>query len=134
MRPIKFLMKVIYANENYAKYGVVGSNYLMALLMATFYIILTSFMILSFFLAIDPGFYRNYLILIKGIPKIPTSILIFAAIFFSLRIGIKEESLKDKTFSKEYVNRAINYLIIYGFVNGIIIVSLGLKFFRYYKK
>ena len=34
-------MRVFYANENYAKYGVPGMNYFMALMMATIYILLT---------------------------------------------------------------------------------------------
>ena len=40
---IKYVMKVFYANENYAKYGVPGMNYFMALMAATFYIMITAF-------------------------------------------------------------------------------------------
>jgi hypothetical protein len=37
LRPLKYVMKVFYANENYAKYGVRGMNYFMALVGTAFY-------------------------------------------------------------------------------------------------
>ena len=121
-------MKVFYANENYAKYGMPGMNYFMALIMATFYIMITGFMILFIFTAFYPDLYKYYLIVKPKIPTIPSAIVLLAIIFFLLRLCVKEDSLQDSSFTKEYVNKAVNYLIACGFIIGIIIVFLGLKF------
>jgi hypothetical protein len=128
IRLLRYIMKVFYANENYAKYGMPGMNYFMALIMATFYIMITGFMILFIFTAIYPDLYKYYLNVSSKIPSILSAIVLLTIIFFLLRIGIKEDSLKDSSFTKEYVNKAVNYLIAYGFTIGVIIVFLGLKF------
>lgn len=133
MQLIRYVMKIVYANENYAKYGVPGLNYFMALMMATIYIVMTGFMVLSCFLAIFPNFYKSYVVFIQKIPSIPVSVVLIVIIFFLLRIGIKEDSLKDTNFTKEYVNKSVNYLIAYGLATGFIIIFLGLKFLRYYR-
>jgi hypothetical protein len=125
---IKYVMKVFYANENYAKYGVPGMNYFMALMAATFYIMITAFMILFIFTAFYPDLYKYYLIVRPKMPPIPSAIIILAFIFFILRIAIKEESLKDSSFTKEYVNRAVNYLLAYIFIVVFVIGFIGLKF------
>jgi hypothetical protein len=126
-------MKIFYANENYTKYGKSGMNYFMALMMATFYIMITGFMILGAIMAIYPNVYRHYLIISPKIPNKPSGILILSAIFFLLRTFIKEDSLKDDSLTKEYVKKAINYLILYAFSVGAIFIFIGLKFLRHYQ-
>lgn len=126
-------MKAFYANENYAKYGYPRLNYFMALMMTTFYIMLTGFMILFVFMAVFPAFYKYDLNITSKIPNLISAIVTLGFIFLLLRITVKEESLKDSSFTKEYVNKAVNYLIAYAFVTILIIGFLGLKFLRHYK-
>jgi hypothetical protein len=126
-------MKIFYANENYAKYGVPGMNYFMALIMATFYVMLTGFMILCIFFAASPDFYKFYLNISPKIPYTSSAIVSVALMFLFLRIAVKEDSLKDSSLTKDKVNKAVNYLIAYAFTTGIVIVFLGLHFLRRYK-
>jgi hypothetical protein len=126
-------MKVFYANENYAKYRMPGMNYFMALMMTTLYIMLTGFLILFIFMAIFPVFYKYSLNISSKIPKTLSSIVTLGFIFSLLRITVKEEGLKDSSFTKEYVNKAVNYIIAYAFVTILVIGFLGLKFLRHYK-
>ncbi|MEP6750977.1 MAG: hypothetical protein ABJB86_24795, partial [Bacteroidota bacterium] len=61
MKLLKYVMKVFYANENFAKYRIVGGNYLISLLAGTFYLLMTLFLILFFLFAMLPDFYKYYL-------------------------------------------------------------------------
>jgi len=124
-------MKAFYANENYAKYGYRGMNYFIALMGATFYIMITGFLILFVFMAAFPHIY--ILSTNSKTPLLPPATIALGLMFLLLRIMIKEESLKDSSFTKEKANRAMNYLLTYLFVVIFIIGFLGLKFLRYYK-
>jgi len=126
-------MKVFYANEKYAKYGYPGMGYFLALMMATFYIMLTGFMILIIFMSAFPAFYKCWLNISLRIPSIPSAVVTLGLIFFLLRITIKEDSLKDSSFTKEYVTKAVNYLLGYAFSTIFVIGFLGLKFLRHYR-
>jgi hypothetical protein len=124
-------MKVFYANENYAKYGYSGMNYFMALIMATIYIMITCFLIIIILFSLAPDLYKQYLIIGSKIPAIPFAIITIGGIFVLLRMTIKEEILVDTSFTKDKVNRAINYLIGYAFLVVVVAVLLGLKFLRH---
>lgn len=127
---VKYIMKVFYANENYAKYGVPGMNYFMALMGATFYIILTLFLVLFVFLAAFPALNRFYLTWSPKFPSIPSGLITIGLLFFLLRFFTKEENLKDSSFTKERVNKAVNILLAYAFFIMLIIGFIGLKFLR----
>jgi hypothetical protein len=126
-------MKVFYANEKYAKYGYSGMGYFMALVMAAFYIMLTGFMILFIFMTAFPAFDRYGLDVSSKLPVIPSGIITLGLIFLLLRIKIKEDSLRDNSFTKEYVNKAMNYLIGYAFLTICVIGFLGMKFLRHHR-
>ncbi|MHA4810910.1 hypothetical protein ACX0G9_22575 [Flavitalea flava] len=126
-------MRIFYANENYSKYSFRGMNYFMALIMATFYVIITLLMVLFIFTAVYPKFYEYYLSVDPRMPSLLSSILTLGFIFFVLRITIKEDALKEYTITKEFVHKAVNYLIAYALVVGLIIMFVGLKFLRHYK-
>jgi hypothetical protein len=130
MGVIKFLMKVFYANENITKYGIPGYNYYTALLMTAVYIVLTIFMIRSIWQIFFPDFFNRYLIWIHDVPLTLLCFLMLAITIILLRIGIKEEEIKDVSYSREFVNKWVNYLILYGFLNGIVIVAMGSKYIR----
>jgi hypothetical protein len=125
-------MKVFYANENYAKYGVPGMNYFMALMGATFYIMITGFTILMIISASSPAFYKYLLGLHTGIPGILQAIILLGITYLTLRLSFKEESLKCESFTREKTNRAVNYLLLYAFASVIFIGFLGLKYLRNY--
>lgn len=126
-------MKVFYANEKYAKYGYPGMGYFMALMMATFYVMLTGFMILFIFMAAFPGFDKYSLGVSSKLPFIPSGIVTLGLIFLLLRITVKEDSLRDNSFTKEFVTKAINYLIGYAFLTIFVIGFLGMKFLRHHR-
>jgi hypothetical protein len=130
-RLLKFVMRAFYANENYAKYGISGMNYFIALMGATFYIMITGLLILFIFMAAFPQIY------IKStnskIPFLPPATISLGLIFLYLRVTVKEDSLQDTSFTKEKANGAMNYLLTYLFVVIAIIGFLGLKFLRHYK-
>jgi hypothetical protein len=130
-RLVKYFMKALYANENYAKYGIPGMNYFIALMGATFYIMITGFLILFIFMAAFPHLYIRSTN--SKIPFLPSATISLGLIFLCLRFTVKEESLKDDSFTKEKANKAMNYLLTYGFVVAVSICFLGLKFLRHYK-
>ena len=113
LRLLKYVMKVFYANENYAKYGVPGMNYFMALMGATFYIMITCFTILFLLSASSPSFYRFWRNFDSGLSNTLQAVIFLGITFLILRISFKEESLKSDYFTKERVNKAINYLLLY---------------------
>ena len=133
IRLLKYVMKIFYANENFAKYRMSGGNYFMALIGATFYILVTLFTLLFIFFAIFPDFYKWYLAAdVKINSKLFAAILI-GFIFVFLRFFVKEDQLKDPSLTKEVVTKAVNYLIAYLFFALIVIGFIGLKFLRHYK-
>lgn len=67
------------------------------------------------------------------ISLLPPATISLGLIFLLLRVTVREESLKDGSFTKEKANRAMNYLLAYGFGVILIIGFLGLKFLRHYK-
>jgi hypothetical protein len=134
MRLIKFVMKVFYANDIYSKYGIPGLNYFMALTMTAFYIILTGFAFLNLLYAISPRSYIRSLAPSGYMSMALTSVLLFVIVFLFLRTSIKEESIKEILFSKEYLNRSKKYLIAYGFFVVLFIIFVGLNFLKHYKK
>jgi hypothetical protein len=126
-------MKIFCANENYAKYGVRGMNYFMALMGTTFYLMITGFMIIVIFFAIYPSLYKDYLLISPKLPTIPSAIVTLTFICVLLRLTVQQEQLKETSFTKDYVTRAMNFLIAYGIAVGFIIIFLSLKFLREYK-
>ena len=132
LRPLKCVMRVFYANENYAKYGVPGMNYFMALMGATFYIMITGFTILFLLSAVSPSFYKYWRNFHSGSSSTLEAVIFLGITFLILRLSFKEESLKSDYFTKERVNKAINYLLIYAFASVIFIGFLGLRYLKSY--
>jgi hypothetical protein len=132
LRLLKYIMRVFYANENYAKYGVPGMNYFMALMMATIYILLTCGALLFLLSAASPSFYNFWLNFHSGLSDTMQAIILLGFTFLILRISVKEESLKSDYFTKERVNKAVNYLLLYAFVLVLFIGFLGLKYLKKY--
>ena len=124
-------MKVVYANEKYAKYGYSGIGYFMALMMATFCIMMTGFVILVILTAVFPDFDKYMLGLDSKLPSIPSGIVLLGLIFLALRITIREASLRDNSFTKEYVTKAVNYLLGYIFFIVLVALFIGMKFLRH---
>jgi hypothetical protein len=124
-------MKVVYANENYAKYSMRGMNYFMALMAATFYIMLTGFAILVLLSAISPAFYTSVRNFHSGLPSIVEGAVALGIIFTILRISVKEKSLKSDNYTKESVRKAVNYLIFYAFAIVVLVCFLGMKYLRH---
>ncbi len=124
-RLLMYVMKVFYANENYAKYGVRGMNYFMALIMTSFYIMLTGCMILFILMTAFPAFYKYDLSISSKIPSMPSAIVTLGSLLLLLRITVKEESQK--------VNKSVNFLLGYAFATVVIVGFLGLKFLRHYQ-
>ena len=60
------------------------------------------------------------------------AIILLGFTFLILRISVKEESLKSDYFTKERVNKAVNYLLLYAFVLVLLIGFLGLKYLKKY--
>ncbi|HVY73903.1 MAG TPA: hypothetical protein VG890_03680 [Puia sp.] len=131
--PIKFVMKVFYANENYAKYGVKGMNYFMALAGATFYIMITGFLVFTALLATFPALYEFFLRIDKRISSTISGIIMLSIIFFLLRLTFSENSLKDDSFSKERVNKFVNYLLAYLIFVIFALGYLGFRFLHRYR-
>jgi hypothetical protein len=132
LRLLRYVMRVFYANENYAKYGVPGMNYFMALMGAAFYIMITGFTILMVLSASSPKFYGYLQGLHTGIPGILQAIILLGTTYLILRLSFKEETLKCESFTKEKTNRAVNYLLLYAFASAIFIGFLGLRYLRSY--
>jgi hypothetical protein len=132
LRPFKYIMKVFYANENYAKYGVRGMNYFMALVGTAFYIMMTCFTILFIISASSPSHYRSWRSMHSGIPDWVQASLFLGIVCLILKSIFKKESLENDILGRKEVNKAINYLLLYMFALAILIVFLGLHYLRYY--
>ena len=126
-------MKVFYANERYAKYGYAGIGYFMAIMMTAFYIMMTGFVILIILTAVFPDFDKYMISLESKLPSIPSGIVLLGLIFLALRITIKEASLSDNSFTKEYVTKAVNYLLGYIVFTVLFALFIGMKFLRHHR-
>ena len=126
-------MKVFYVNERYAKYGYAGIGYFMAIMMTAFYIMMTGFVILIILTTVFPDFDKYMISLESKLPSIPSGIVLLGLIFLALRITIKEASLSDNSFTKEYVTKAVNYLLGYIFFTVLFALFIGMKFLRHHR-
>src|SRR5882757_5421101 len=106
---LKHVMKILYENENYSKYGSSGRNFFMALIGMTFYVFVTLGLVLFIVLAISPGLYRWILGIHLGISSKIAAIIFIGLIALLLRISVKEEDLSNSGLTKEYVKKAVNY-------------------------
>jgi hypothetical protein len=122
------IMKILYANENYSKYGIPGMNYFIALAGGSFYIVLTGFMIFEIVMALFPFYYRQYLNTSMRIPSLLSATLITGSTFLFLRVSISEKSLVDDSFTKQRVKRMVTYLLAYGLLVVIVTGFIGLHY------
>lgn len=127
---IKYLVKIFYANEDIAKYGVSRWKYTMALISTSFYILVTLLFLTIVLFAISPEIYKIYLRLDTGVNSKIWSVIIFLTTFLFLRIMIPESTLANVELSKKKINKSINFLLFYIISIGIIMVIVGLKYLR----
>ena len=132
IRLFKHILTIFYENENYSKYGRSGMNYFMALFGGTFYIMMTGGMLFIIAAAVFPKFYRYSLGIHFGTSSKIGSLTVIGLIMLLLRSTIKEEELSNNGLTKEYVKKAVNYLLAYIFVVVIIIGFVALKYLRRY--
>jgi len=125
-------MRILYENENYSKYGNSGRNYVMALLGTTFYITMTLGMLLVIAAAIFPDFYSHVRSAHFATSAKIEGLIIVGLIALILRLTVKEEDLSKSGLTKEYVKKAVNYLLVYIFIVIIIIVFVAIKYLRHY--
>ena len=130
MKLLKYVMKVFYANENFASYRIKGGNYLMSLIGGTFYLLMTLFLFLIIIFVAFPNFYRFYLALNEKINFKSFAAVILIVGFVIIKMIVKEDDLRDDAFTKEVTNRAVNYLIAYIMFVAFAIVIIGLEFLR----
>jgi len=132
LRPLKYIMKVFYANENYAKYGVPGMNYFMAIVGTAFYVIMTCFAILFVLCASSPSLYKSWRNLHVGVPNWLQASIFLGTVCLVLKSMYKKEELETNVLPREEVKRAVVYLLLYLFALAILIGFLGLRFLRNY--
>ncbi len=132
LQPIKYVMKVFYANENYAKYGVRGMNYFMALVGTAFYIMMTCFTILFIISACSPFIYRSWRSMHSGVPDWVQASLFLGTVCLVLKSIFKKESLETDILGRDEVNKAIRYLLLYLFASIILMGFFAMRYLRYY--
>jgi len=130
--PLKYIMKVFYANENYAKYGVPGMNYFMALVGTAFYIMMTCVTMLFVICASSRSLYKSWRTMHLGIPGWLQASIFLGIVCLGLKSICKEEALETNILPREEVKKAIDYLLLYLFALVILIGFLGLRFLRNY--
>ena len=104
----------------------------MALIGTAFYILMTVAMFFFIAAAVFPQFYRYSLGIHFGTSSKVGSLTVTGLTVLLLRTTIKEEELSNSGFTKKYVKKAVNYLLVYIFVAMIIIGFIGLKYLRHY--
>lgn len=104
------LLRVFYANDQRSKYA--GGSYVMALLMATFYITIILLVLLGIAFCGSPGFYRFFLAHSSKIDGRLVGAGLLVMIFTLLRVLVKEENVRETAMETGEVKRFIRTLII----------------------
>ena len=132
LRPVKYVIKVFYSNENYAKYGVRGMNYFMALVGTAFYIMITCFTILFIVSASRPSLYRSWRSMHSGVPDWVQASLFLGIVCLVLKGIFKKESLETDILGRDEVNKAIRHLLLYLFGSIVLMGFFAMRYLRYY--
>ena len=117
---IRYIMKVIYAND---KYSMGGMKYILALVGATFYIFVTLFLLFAIIIAVIPSIYTAIRSGSFKLPSYPLAIIFVILISVALSMLVKEDQLKENDFTKKSLNRAVNYLLIYA-IGGVLLAGI----------
>jgi hypothetical protein len=125
IRILKYIMKAIYASDTYSGPRM---KYILALLGATLYIFITLFLLLVIMSVAIPSFYMKSRSVSLNLPSHPSAILFVVVVSFLVSLIAKEEDIKENNFTKRSLNRAINYMLIYG-IGSVVIGGLILMKF-----
>jgi hypothetical protein len=125
IRILKYIMKAIYASDTYSGPRM---KYILALLGATLYIFITLFLLLVIMSVAIPSFYMKSRSVSLNLPSYPSAILFVVVVSFLVSLIAKEEDIKENNFTKRSLNRAINYMLIYG-IGSVVIGGLILMKF-----
>lgn len=128
IRLLKYLMKIIYAKNQYGKYKIEGWGYHQAILGASFYISMTAFLLLVILSSIFPSLYRLILIEDAKVNGVFFAIIYTIISYLIVRLLIKKDDIKSTTLTRRQIDRAANYFLIYLFSIGILIVFFVMKF------
>ena len=128
IRILKYMMKVFYPYNKYASNRIEGGSYAVAIFAASFYLFMTFGLLAVFAFFIFPDFYKWYLNL-----KVNSTLLgvFYVIVSFSfLHLLIKEKEIKENDFTKEQVEKTINYFIAYSLIVAVMIGLVVMKFLR----
>gem|GEM_PF-4107278 len=122
-------MKIFYVNNQISKYKIGNSSYIVSLIAATFYLFISLFLVFMILYGLFPDTGQFFLNKSKNVNSKLAGILFAIIIPIFLSFLIKETDLDNSTFTKEYINKAINFYILYSILSVIIVGLIGLKFF-----
>jgi len=117
------LLRIFYANDQSSKYA--GGSYVMALLMATFYIMVVLSLLVGIAFCVSPGIYKFFLANSSKIDGRWVGAVLLVVIFLLLRIFVKEEDIRETTLETAEVKRFIRVLIV---STVIVVCVVGLFF------
>lgn len=123
---IKYLMRLFYANNNFAKHKISGGNYLVAVIGASFYLLITTGLFIVIIFSTFPNVYIAYLRLGINSTFFGLGYVLISCII--LRLLTKEEEIIDDTLTRDYVEKRMNILIGYSIVLILVIGFLTLKY------
>ena len=131
IRGLKYIMSIFYANNNFAKYKTEGAGYFIAVIGTSFYIFITGFLFIIILSCISPEFYK----LANNVGS-KINPYIFGVVYMIISSGLlvilfNKNDIVAAALTKKQVNRAVNYLLFYLFLAGLIIIFLIMKYLRY---
>src|SRR5690349_18283 len=115
---LKHVMKIFYANNKYARNRIEGGSYIVAICAASFYLLITFGLLTVFAFSIFPDLYKWYLNL--NVNSALFAVFYIAVSFTFLYLFVKEEEIKDTEFTKEQIERTINYFIAYSLIVAVL--------------
>jgi hypothetical protein len=124
------LLRIFYANDESSKYA--GGSYVMALLMATFYIMVALALLVGIAFCISPDFYKLYLANSGKINGRWVGAGMLVVIFSLLRISVKEADICETTLEPAEVKRFIRILIVSTVIIVCIVLFIFMKVFKHY--
>ena len=125
IRILRYVMRVIYASDTYSGPRM---KYLIALLGATFYTFITLVILFVITASIIPGFYIAVRTQSLKLPSAPLAIIFTILVSTIIGAVIKEEDVRENSFSKRSLNRAVNFMLIYA-IGGIMVAGIiAMKF------
>ena len=106
----------------------------MALLMATFYIMVALSLLVGIAFCVSPGVYKLYLANIGRINGRGLGAGMLVVIFFVLRIFVKEEDIRETTLETAEVKRFIRVLIVSTIAVVFVVGLVFVKVLKHYQE